>query len=338
MNFSHGGDIFAFAKELNCSPKEIIDLSSNINFIKPEVEIDLNSIDISFYPDYQELKERVAKNYSVTSENIELFNGATSAIYSLLRYLREFTDKINLYAPIYLEYKRCAILNSYSLNLINRFNNLKGNIEQNSVVIFTNPSTPDGKFYDLESLIKKWIAKDSYIIIDESFLDFTEFKSATWFLDYKRLYIIKSMTKFYASAGARVGAVISNPKNIREIREREPIWKISQFDQEYMKSALKDRSFPKRAREENLKNRLELERVLEKFDFIEKIYSSDVNFLLLKLKGIEAQEFQEALKPYRVLIRDCSNFDFLDNKYIRVAIKSRESILKLEEALCEIFS
>jgi len=44
------------------------------------------------------------------------------------------------------------------------------------------------------------------------------------------------MTKFYASAGARVGAVISNSKNIRE---REPIWKISQFDQEYMKSALK---------------------------------------------------------------------------------------------------
>lgn len=338
MNFSHGGDIFAFAKELNCSPKEIIDLSSNINFIKPEVEIDLNSIDISFYPDYQELKEEVAKNYSVTSNNIELFNGATSAIYSLLRYLREFSDEVNLYAPIYLEYKRCAILNSYSLNLINRFNNLKGKIEQNSVVIFTNPSTPDGKFYNLESLIKKWIAKDSYIIIDESFLDFTEFKSATWFLDYKRLYIIKSMTKFYASAGARVGAVISNPKNIREIREREPIWKISQFDQEYMKSALKDRSFPKRAREENLKNRLELERVLEKFDFIEKIYSSDVNFLLLKLKGIEAQELQESLKPYRILIRDCSNFDFLDSSYIRVAIKSRESIKRLEDALCEIFS
>ncbi len=316
MNLSHGGDIFAFAKELNCSPKEIIDLSSNINFIKPEVEIDLNSIYISFYPDYQELKEEVAKNYSVTSENIELFNGATSAIYSLLRYLREFSDIVNLYAPIYLEYKRCSILNSYSLNLINRFNNLKGKIEQNSVVIFTNPSTPDGKFYNLESLIKKWIAKDSYIIIDESFLDFTEFKSATSFLDYKRLYIIKSMTKFYASAGARVGAIISNPKNIREIREREPIWKISQFDQEYMKSALRDRSFPKRAGEENLKNRLELERVLEKFNFIEKIYSSDVNFLLLKLKGIEAQELQESLKPYRILIRDCSNFDFLDSSYI----------------------
>ncbi len=146
------------------------------------------------------------------------------------------------------------------------------------------------------------------------------------------------MTKFYASAGVRVGAIISNPKNIREIRDREPIWKISQFDQEYMKSALKDKSFPKRAREENLKNRLELERVLEKFDFIEKIYSSDVNFLLLKLKGIEAQELQESLKPYRILIRDCSNFDFLDSNYIRVAIKGRESIKRLEDALCEIFS
>ncbi len=155
MNFSHRWRYIAFAKELRCSPKEIIDLSSNINFINPEVAIDLNSIDISFYPDYQELKEEVAKNYSVTSENIELFNGATSAIYSLLRYLREFTDKINLYAPIYLEYKRCAILNSYSLNLINRFNNINGKIEQNSIAVFTNPSTPDGKFYNLESLIEE---------------------------------------------------------------------------------------------------------------------------------------------------------------------------------------
>ncbi len=105
-----------------------------------------------------------------------------------------------------------------------------------------------------------------------------------------------------------------------------------------MKSALRDRSFPKIAREENLKNRLELEIVLEKFDFIEKIYSSDVNFLLLKLKGIEAQELQESLKPYRILIRDCSNFDFLDSSYIRVAIKAGESIKRLEDALCEIFS
>ncbi len=72
------------------------------------------------------------------------------------------------------------------------------------------------------------------------------------------------MTKFYASAGVRVGAIISNPRSIREIRERESIWKISQLDQEYIKSALRDESFPKRAREENLKNRLELERVLEK--------------------------------------------------------------------------
>ncbi len=109
MNFSHGGDIFAFSKELNCSPKDIIDLSSNINFINLEIETDLNSIDISFYPNYQELREAIAKSYSVDLENIELFNGATSAIYSLLRYLREFTDIINLYAPIYLEYKRCAM-------------------------------------------------------------------------------------------------------------------------------------------------------------------------------------------------------------------------------------
>ena len=339
MNFSHGGDIFRFAKELNCDPREVIDLSSSINFIKPKVEIDLNSIDVSFYPNYQELKAIIAENYSIDLDSIELFNGATSAIYSLLRYLRDSTNQINLYAPIYLEYKRCAILNSYALRLINRFDGLDRSIDRGSIVIFTNPSTPDGRFCNLEPLIDRWMDRGVYIIIDESFLEFTEFRSATRFLkEYKRVYIIKSITKFYASAGVRVGAIISNNEDILNLSRREPIWKISQFDLEYVKSILRDEEFPKRAREGNLKNRLKLERVLNRFDFIEKIYSSNVNFLLIKLKNIRAYELQEALKPYKILIRDCSNFDFLDSSYIRVAVKSQEAIKKLEEALCKIFS
>ncbi len=51
--FEHGGDINSFAKELNCDIKQIIDLSSNINFIKPKIDFDFTSLDISSYPDYK---------------------------------------------------------------------------------------------------------------------------------------------------------------------------------------------------------------------------------------------------------------------------------------------
>jgi threonine-phosphate decarboxylase len=82
-------------------------------------------------------------------------------------------------------------------------------------VIFVNPSTPDGRFYKLDTLIKEWIKKNATIIIDESFLDFTDFTSAIKYLKkYKKLYIIKSMTKLvkaHAAAivvGARVPAIL----------------------------------------------------------------------------------------------------------------------------------
>jgi len=334
LNFSHGGDIFKFSKEIGCDISEVIDLSSNINFLKPKIDIDFNSIDVSYYPNYKDLENSIAKFYGVDIDEIELFNGATVAIYSLFRFLN--LKRVYLYSPIYLEYKRCAILNSLNLNLINRFENLYRDIEKDSFVVFTNPSTPDGKYYSLDRLIEIWIEKEATIIIDESFLDFTEFKSAVKFLDYKRLYIIKSMTKFFSSAGVRVGAIISNGKNISNLKRFEPIWKISQFDLKYIKNAILDGEFIRDSKEINRLNRLKLEETLREFSFIDKIYKSDVNFLLIRLRGITAKELQDKLKRSKIMVRDCSNFDFLDSSYIRVAIKSKEYIEILKEALCKI--
>ncbi len=154
-----------------------------------------------------------------------------------------------------------------------------------------------------------------------SFLDFTEFQSAVKFLDYKRLYIIKSMTKFFSSAGVRVGAIISNGKNISNLKRFEPIWKISQFDLKYIKNAILDGEFIRDSKEINRLNRLKLEETLRESNFINKIYKSDVNFLLIRLRRITAKELQDKLKRSKIMVRDCSNFDFLDSSYIRVAIK-----------------
>ncbi len=331
MDFKHGGDIINFAKEIGCKTDEVIDLSSNINFLKPKVNIDTKNI--SSYPNYDILYRVVAKEYGVKIDEIELFNGATSAIYSLFR---EFNLNIcTLFAPIYLEYKRTALINRYKIEYINRLLDKKYKISQNSLVIFVNPSTPDGKFYNIDSLIRECRDKNCTLLIDESFLDFTDFKSAIRYINsYKRLYILKSMTKFYGSAGIRVGGVISNSKNIAKLREKEPIWKISEFDSRYIIESLKDRSFKKRVKESN--NRKKLIEVLKSSKYIDKIYTSSVNFILVKL-NIEAEEFQKLLIPYKIMVRDCSNFDFLDSSFVRIAIKDDLSIKRLKEAICKIY-
>jgi len=130
---------------------------------------------------------------------LELFNGASTAIYSLFRELD--LEECYLYAPLYLEYKKSAILNGYKITDINRFTDINRDITKNSLVVFVNPSTPDGEFYNIYPLLQKWVEKNVTILIDESFLDFTPFQSATNYINsYDKLYIIKSMTKFYSSA------------------------------------------------------------------------------------------------------------------------------------------
>jgi threonine-phosphate decarboxylase len=330
--FQHGGDIFTFANEIGCRVDEVIDLSSNINFVNPQIDIEFGDLEISSYPNYDKLYKSIAKLYSVDTNQIELYSGGSCAIFSLFRFWG--LKKSVIYSPAYLEYKRASELFGYSTIYINRFKDIDEDIPKESLVLFVNPSTPDGEFYDIDRFIQRWIEKRCTILIDESFLDFTDFKSATKYIDsYEKLYILKSMTKFYSSAGIRVGTVISNSENIKKIKKYEPMWKISQFDSMYLQEVLKDREFSNISKEINSKNRKYLYSILKNSNYIEKVYLSSANYLLAKLKNLTAKEFQKLLIPYKIIIRDCSNFDFLDESYIRIAVKEINNLKLLKKVI-----
>lgn len=333
--FEHGGQIEKFAFDLGCSVSEIIDLSSNINFIKPQINIDFNTLDISSYPTYDKLYEKISSNYGVLSSQIELFNGGSSAIFTLFKHLN--LNSCTIYSPAYLEYKKASLNFGYELNTINRFENINEKVKENSLVIFVNPSTPDGKYYDLEELMQTWIENSCTVLIDESFLDFCDKPSAIKYLEtYDKLYILKSMTKFYSSAGIRVGTIVSTKQNIEKLKRFEPMWKLSQFDSNYLQSALDDKLFKNISKAINIKNKIELENILKESDLIEEIFESSANYLLVKLSNLNAKEFQEKLKPYKIMVRDCSNFDYLDERFVRIAVKSSSANEILQRALKEI--
>ncbi|MDD2894850.1 MAG: aminotransferase class I/II-fold pyridoxal phosphate-dependent enzyme [Aliarcobacter sp.] len=333
--FEHGGQIEKFAFDLGCSVNEIIDLSSNINFVKPQINIDFNTLDISSYPTYDKLYEKISSNYGVKSSQIELFNGGSSAIFTLFKHLN--LNSCTIYSPAYLEYKKASLNFGYELNTINRFEDINEKVKENSLVIFVNPSTPDGKYYDLEELMQTWIENSCTILIDESFLDFCDKPSAIKYLEtYDKLYILKSMTKFYSSAGIRVGTIVSTKQNIEKLKRFEPMWKLSQFDSNYLQSALDDKLFKNISKAINIKNKIELENILKESDLIEEIFESSANYLLVKLSNLNAKEFQEKLKPHKIMVRDCSNFDYLDERFVRIAVKSSSANEILQRALKEI--
>lgn len=328
LEFAHGGDVKSFAKKLGCEINEVIDLSSNINFIKPNIKYDFNQIDISSYPNYGEIYKIIAQHYNIKKSQLELFNGGSSAIFSLFQNLN--LKDCTIYSPTYLEYKKAANLFGYNLYHINRFKNIYQKVKRNSLIVFVNPSTPDGKYYDIKKLFQIWEKANATILIDESFLDFTNAPSAIKFIkEYKKLYILKSMTKFYSCAGVRSGVLISNKKNIQKLQTTQAKWKLSQYDITYIKYALQDKKFRKKSLQENKKSKKYLQKILAQSAICTKIYKSDANFILVKLKKLTAKELQKKLEPYKIMLRDCSNFDFLDERYVRFAVKSKSDLKQL---------
>jgi len=330
--FEHGGDVTAFAEACGCKVNEVTDLSSNINFVKPRIEIDFNALNISAYPSYDRLYHSIAMHYNVDRSQIELYNGGSTAIFSFFRELA--LPHCTIYSPAYLEYKKAAQLFGYELQIIDRFTHFEAEIKENSLIIFVNPSTPDGMFYEIEKLLILWQEKNCTVLIDESFIEFTSYHSASKYLEaYDNLYILKSMTKFYGAAGIRVGTLLSQASNIEKLRKNEPLWKLSEFDSAYIQAVLKDDGFKVRSDIANEKSKRYLLGILQNAKQIKTIYPSDANYILVELEDMTAKEFQKLLLPYKIMIRPCENFDGLGEQHVRIAVKSIEDLKILAKGI-----
>ncbi len=327
---SHGGDIYAAAKQLGCRPEEITDFSVNINIVAPTVALPLTQALISRYgdPRYPQLRKAISERYDVRSKEIALFNGASSAIMALFQTLR---PKLSyLYTPIYGEYHKAAGRYSRTTRCINRFDALYTPPEKGATIVFVNPSTPDGTYYDLERLFDIWKKARCTVIVDESFLEFSQKPSLRREIrNYKRLYIVQSFTKFYACAGLRVGAVFSRPENVRALET--PAWNLSSFDAAYVTALLKTDDHRERALRAHRSHYRILRAILKDSGLFSKVYKSDANFILTR--SPMAQKIHQALLEQKILVRDCSNFEGLDQRYLRFGVKNKKALQQLRKAL-----
>jgi len=317
----HGANIYKYAKELGVDPEEILDFSSNINSYQPGINV---ACDMTLYADssYADLRAIIAKRYGIKRKNISLFNGATAAIDALLHHLQE--QKVYLYAPLYGEYERAC--EGKEVIKINRFEKEWQIPSKKSIVVFVNPSTPDGKYYKLKKLLKVWKKQECSIIIDESFLAFEDLGSLRKeIFNYKKLYIVQSFTKFYSCAGVRIGAIFS------QYALPTPLWNLSSYDVAFLQKRMRDKSFLKKAQILHRKNKVALYKILKSSQLFEKIYPTKSNYFLVK--SVYAQQIFEALLEHKILVRTCSSFDFLDETYLRFGVKDAKMHKKLSKAL-----
>jgi threonine-phosphate decarboxylase len=214
-------------------------------------------------------------------------------------------------------------------------------LEQADMAFLCNPNNPTGNLFPYDTLYHIWQEsrrRGVWLIVDESFLDFVENWPELSLVQVaareEKLIILRSLTKFFALPGLRLGAGIAAPSIIKYLEERSDPWRVNILAQLAGAIALKDKEFQERTRKWLKAEKAYLFEGLASLPGF-RPYSSEANFILvdINLTGWNSGELVEALAQYKVLVRDCSNFPGLNKGgYIRVAVKEREAnavLLKL---------
>ena len=344
----HGGNIWAAAQKIGCSPQEILDFSASINPLGPPDWVGQlmaeNLWQISHYPDpdYLKLKQSAASFYGVNPGKLVIANGA-SEILSLVPRLFPVRQAV-IPVPSYVEYERIANIYGLETKYIylkeeNNFHldleELDRTIKTPAFVFLSTPNNPTGQTLEatkLADLIQSH--PQNFFIIDEAFADFVPALKRMYSYSLPNVITVISLTKFFALPGLRVGLAIADMALCQQIKNLLPPWSVNFLAQEVASAALRDKKYIRKT----LKILPELK---EKFISALKtfqeltIFPGQANFILLKLmrEDLNAEQLAQKLFSQKILIRVCSNFMGLDARFFRLAIKTHEQNCQLISAL-----
>nr|WP_314277725.1 aminotransferase class I/II-fold pyridoxal phosphate-dependent enzyme [uncultured Peptostreptococcus sp.] len=362
----HGADLDSIKRKYKVN-RTIIDFSSNINPAIPEGigEILLDNIDcIRSYPDieYMDLRSYIGTYIgSISEENICVGNGATELIFLFMKLIE---GRVAIIGPSFSEYARACQISGIDYELVN-MNFIDGSedkrpsfdidvferldmIDNLGGLVVCNPNNPDGRLRDLSSLVDYSRSRSIKLLVDETFIEFcNNYKLYTSInYDYDDIFILRAMTKFYGMPGLRMGYLFSrNIEFINELYKIKEPWTVNSMAEkvtlEILKREVKDEFlFGKNTR---LFYERERKYMLDRLDSINGIreYETDSAFILLEINresGYNSASLKDLLvRQYGILIRDASNFEPLDDRFVRIAIKDRESNDILLGALLSIF-
>ena len=353
-NFDHGGNVFAVARSMGVSPEDILDFSASINPLGPApgVRVALAAVfnRLVHYPDSDctELREALALSHGVKPANICVANGSTQLIYLLPRLAPG--KRALIIAPAFSEYAKALtrdgwVVEQFILEAAEGFaipfDRLeKGLRDGYDLLILANPGNPTGQLYPL-AVVQKidclCHAAGCFLVLDEAFMDFCEEGSAKHYaVERDSVLVLRSMTKFHALPGMRLGYAIANASLIARLALiREP-WSVNTPAQAAGLASLADAGYAAATRKLVISGRAHLFAGLAAIQGLSP-FPSAANYLLVEIAGGKpAGELAGQLLTKRILIRNCGNFAGLGNRFFRVAVRGREENDRLLAALSEL--
>ncbi|MDB0041257.1 histidinol-phosphate transaminase [bacterium] len=300
---------------------------------------------INRYPDnkHKNLKTVISKIKNINVNQVVFGNGTDEILDLIVRvFCNPNEDKIITLPPTYGMYDVIAKTNGienieiplksdFSIDSERILDLKTSNIK---ILFLCSPNNPTGNSFEinlLDNLIKKF---NGIVVVDEAYIDFSSQKSLTNLIDkYENLIITQTMSKAYGMAGIRLGMGISNNKIISYINKIKPPYNVNTLTENKALEELNKIDEVKKNIDLVLNQRKLLLSSLEKLDFVEKIYKSDANFLLVKVDNADLRYNQ--LLDKGIIVRNRSNQPLCQN-CLRITIGTKIENNSLIKTLNEL--
>lgn len=343
--FGHGGDVETAASRFGGSAAEFLDYSANINPLGPPKEV-LEALQqglhsVLRYPDpgHRGFKSLLSERLGVTQEQISVGNGAAESMALILLALAP--SKVGTVEPGFSEYRALArqfgaeILHTEGLEELNwqaAPEHIEHLIEKVDLLFLGQPNNPNGVQYPVEvlhRLARKAEETDTVLVIDEAFIDFIppalRQSLAPDLNQYPHVIIVRSMTKFYAIPGLRLGYAIGSARYVQAMTEKQVTWSVNGLALIAGEACLRSgERFEHDTISQITLERTRLSQALESYGC--SVTPGEANFILARVPETwTAASMQEALGRRGILIRSCAMYPGLEAGHVRFAVKGAEA-------------
>ena len=354
----HGSDLEKIESIYGIKKEDIISFSANVNplGVSPLLRSTLSAqIDaITSYPDreYTSLRKCIAEYCHTDYENIIVGNGSTELISLFIQI--EHPKKALVIVPTYCECEREISLgggttlyyplkeeDDFELNVDDFLSDLNESLD---LLVICNPNNPTSSCItrkNMRRILDACKQYDIYVMVDETYVEFAdnmeEIDSIPLTNYYNNIVILRGTSKFFAAPGLRLGyAITGNRDLIKAINTRKNPWTVNSLAVVAGETMFKDTAYIEQTRQLIASERSRCYQALQASpDY--KVYKPSGNFMLAKITNDEWTSeylFDKAIRQ-GMMIRDCSTFPFLDNKYIRFCFMKPEDNTRLLKCLLE---
>ena len=300
---------------------------------------------VNRYPDPQQsnVKSVLATQNKVSKKQILLGNGSDEVLDLIFRaFCEPKVDNVITLPPTYGMYGVLANLNNIENREVLLSSDFQPNAEQilevvdacSKILFLCSPNNPSGNSFSDDAVVKLLENFKGLVVIDEAYIDFSEKES--WLnrlSDYPNLIITQTLSKAYGLAGIRLGICYASEEIIAVLNKIKPPYNVNELTQQ---RALERLSEPEKIKGEIssiIEQRVKLLEVLVDVKFVEKIYPTEANFILIKVD--DANKRYDELIGKGIVIRNRTTQPLCENT-LRLTIGTEVENTRLIEVLKQL--